>query len=135
MYFDFLYGILFDDRIITRKTQKSHRNTENIKNRLDWIDVVPSPAPTPNPRNSTEFTERGPGVEEWETFFFQKRIAFILFLIPGDAIRRRVYSKASPRDSQIKDLVASLSTCSAEVVDFVANPPPLRPPLRAACLH
>ena len=45
MYFDFVYGILFDDRIITRKTQKSHRNTENKKNRLGWIHVVPSPVP------------------------------------------------------------------------------------------
>ena len=45
MYFGFVYGILFDDRIITRKTRKSHRNTENKKNRLDWIHVVPSPVP------------------------------------------------------------------------------------------
>jgi len=74
-------GFFFDDRIITRKTRKSHRNTENIKNRLDWIHVVPSPAPTQNPRKrkseicsaevvrvprptrkSTEYTKRGAGV-------------------------------------------------------------------------
>ncbi|MFA7171785.1 MAG: hypothetical protein WC180_07395 [Candidatus Paceibacterota bacterium] len=61
MYFGFMYGILFDGRIITRKTQKSHRNTENKKNLLDWIHVVPSPAPTPNSRKSTEFTKRGQG--------------------------------------------------------------------------
>ena len=46
MYFDFLYGILFDGRIITRKTLKSHRNTENKKNRLDGTHVVPSPSPS-----------------------------------------------------------------------------------------
>ena len=51
MYFDFLYGILFDGRIITRKTLKSHRNTENITNRLDGTHVVPSPVP------HTEYTE------------------------------------------------------------------------------
>jgi len=33
MYFDFVYGILFDGRIITRKTRKSHRNTENTETR------------------------------------------------------------------------------------------------------
>jgi len=99
MYFDFLYGILFDGRIITRKTRKSHRNTENKKaNRGD--DVYRPPAPTPNQRKSTEYTKRGQGraapkerpqpsklkvcdqvfegnlrlrVEEWETFFFFKR--------------------------------------------------------------
>ena len=31
MYFGFMYGILFDGRIITRKTRKSHRNTENTE--------------------------------------------------------------------------------------------------------
>jgi len=51
MYFDFVYGILFDGRIITRKTRKSHRNTENLKNRLDGTHVVPSPVP------HTEYTE------------------------------------------------------------------------------
>ena len=61
MYFNFVYGILFDDRIITRKTRKSHRNTENKKNLLDSRPVVPSPAPTRNPRKSTEFTKRGQG--------------------------------------------------------------------------
>jgi len=61
MYFGFVYGILFDDRIITRKTRKSHRNTENKKNLLDSRPVVPSPAPTRNPRKSTEFTKRGQG--------------------------------------------------------------------------
>jgi len=61
MYFGFVYGILFDGRVITRKTRKSHRNTENIKNRLDGTHVVPSPAPTRNPQNSTEFTKRGRG--------------------------------------------------------------------------
>jgi len=47
--FDFMYGILFDDGIITRKTRKSHRNTENIKNRLDGTHVVPSPVPHTEP--------------------------------------------------------------------------------------
>ena len=61
MYFDFVYGILFDGRIITRKTRKSHRNTENKKNRLDGTHVVSSPAPTRNPRKSTEYTKRGTG--------------------------------------------------------------------------
>jgi len=63
-------GFFFDDRIITRKTRKSHRNTENIKNRLDGTHVVPSPAPTRNPRKSTEFTKRGTGAEEWKLYFF-----------------------------------------------------------------
>jgi hypothetical protein len=54
-------GFFFDGRIITRKTRKSHRNTENLKNRLDGPHVVPSPAPTRNPRKSTEFTKRGQG--------------------------------------------------------------------------
>jgi len=45
MYFGFVYGILFDGRIITRKTRKSHRNTENIKSRLDGNPVVTSPVP------------------------------------------------------------------------------------------
>ena len=120
MYFDFVYGILFDDRIparqslaqlsssashptrhhtestetrkskicsaevgrVPRPTRKSHRNTENKKNRLGWIHVVPSPVPhtestetrkskicsaevvrVPRPtRKSTEFTKRGTGV-------------------------------------------------------------------------
>jgi len=70
MYFGFMYGILFDGRIITRKTRKSHRNTENIKNRLDGTHVVPSPAPTRNPRKSTEFTKRGTGAEKWMLFSF-----------------------------------------------------------------
>jgi len=62
MYFDFLYGILFDGRIITRKTLKSHRNTENIKNRLDGTHVMePMSSPTRNTQNSTEFTKRGTG--------------------------------------------------------------------------
>ena len=52
-------GILFDGRIITRKTRKSHRNTENKKNLLSVCCT--SPAPTPNPRKSTEFTKRGRG--------------------------------------------------------------------------
>ena len=44
MYFDFVYGILFDGRIITRKTRKSHRNTENKKdNRGDDVYRPPSP--------------------------------------------------------------------------------------------
>jgi hypothetical protein len=60
-YIGFVYGILFADRIITRKTRKSHRNTENKKNRLDGTHVVSSPAPTRNPRKSTEFTKRGQG--------------------------------------------------------------------------
>ena len=37
-----------DVNIITRKTRKSHRNTENIKNRLDETHVVPSPVPLAN---------------------------------------------------------------------------------------
>jgi hypothetical protein len=45
MYFGFVYGIRFDDRIITRKTRKSHRNTENKKNWLDETHVVTSPVP------------------------------------------------------------------------------------------
>jgi hypothetical protein len=45
MYFGFVYWILFDGRIITRKTRKSHRNTENIKSRLDGTPVLPSPVP------------------------------------------------------------------------------------------
>jgi len=46
-------GFFFDGRIITRKTRKSHRNTENLKNRLDGTHVVPSPVPHPH----TEPTE------------------------------------------------------------------------------
>jgi len=60
MYFGFKYGILFDGRIITRNTRKSHRNTENKKNRLSVCCT--SPAPTRNPQKSTEFTKRGAGV-------------------------------------------------------------------------
>ena len=45
MYFDFVCWTLLDGCIITRKTPKSHRNTENIKNRLDETHVVPSPVP------------------------------------------------------------------------------------------
>ena len=59
MYFGFVYGILFDGRIITRKTRKSHRNTENIDIRLSVCCT--SPAPTRNPRKSTECTKRGQG--------------------------------------------------------------------------
>jgi hypothetical protein len=51
MYFGFKYGILFDGRIITRNTRKSHRNTENKKNRLDGTHIVPTPVP------HTEITE------------------------------------------------------------------------------
>jgi len=43
MYFDFVYGILFDDRIITRKTRKSHRNTENIEILLSVCCTSPVP--------------------------------------------------------------------------------------------
>jgi len=53
-----------------RPTRKSHRNTENIKNRLDGTHVVPSPSPTRNPRKSTEFTKRGTGAEKWMLFSF-----------------------------------------------------------------
>jgi len=60
MYFGFVYGILFDDRIITRKTRKSHRNTENKKLTEVIMYIVP-PAPTRNPRKSTECTKRGQG--------------------------------------------------------------------------
>jgi len=82
MYFCFVYGILFDGCIITRKTQKSHRNTENKKaNRGD--DVYRPPQPHTESTEINGMHEKGPGVEEWETFFFQKRIAFIIFLIPG----------------------------------------------------
>ena len=59
MYFDFLYGILFDGRIITRKTLKSHRNTENIKNRLDGTHVVPSPIPHTEPTEINGIHEKG----------------------------------------------------------------------------
>ena len=44
MYFDFVYGILFDGRIITRKTRKSHRNTEKKESvGLDTCSSLPSP--------------------------------------------------------------------------------------------
>ena len=68
MYFGFLYGILFDGRIITRKTRKSHRNTENKKNRSSGSCRLSSPAPTQNPRNSTEYTKRGQGLIEGRAF-------------------------------------------------------------------
>ena len=64
MYFGFVYGIHFDDRIITRKTRKSHRNTENIEIRLSGSCRLASPAPTRNPRKSTECTKWGTGVGE-----------------------------------------------------------------------
>ena len=59
MYFDFVCGTLFDGRIITRKTQKSHRNTENIKNRLDETHVVPSPVPHTEPTEINGIHEKG----------------------------------------------------------------------------
>ena len=59
MYFDFVYGILFDGRIITRKTRKSHRNTENKKNRLDENYVVPSPVPHTEPTEINGIHEKG----------------------------------------------------------------------------
>ena len=59
MYFDFVYGILFDGRIITRKTRKSHRNTENLKNRLDGTHVVPSPVPHTEPTEINGKHEKG----------------------------------------------------------------------------
>jgi len=66
MYFDFVYGILFDGCIITRKTRKSHRNTENIKNRLDGTHVVSSPVPHTEPTEINgihEKGDRGGGIE------------------------------------------------------------------------
>ena len=68
MYFDFLYGILFDGRIITRKTRKSHRNTENKKNRLDGTHEVPSLVPHTEPTEINGMHEKGAGAEEWEIF-------------------------------------------------------------------
>jgi len=59
MYVDFLYGILFDGRIITRKTRKSHRNTENKKIRLDETYVVPSPVPHTEPTEFNGIHEKG----------------------------------------------------------------------------
>ena len=59
MYFGFVYWILFDGRIITRKTRKSHRNTENKKNRLDGTHVVPSPVPHTEPTEINGIHEKG----------------------------------------------------------------------------
>jgi hypothetical protein len=52
-------GFFFDGRIITRKTQKSHRNTENKKNRLDGPHVVPSPVPHTEPTEINGIHEKG----------------------------------------------------------------------------
>ena len=80
MYFGFKYGILFDGRIITRKTQKSHRNTENLKNRLDETHVVPSPVP------HTETTEIN-GIHEKGDRGGGKNI-FSIFWGAGGRLRR-----------------------------------------------
>jgi hypothetical protein len=107
LYFGFVYGILIDGRIITRKTRKSHRNTENIDIRLSVCCT--SPAPTPNPRKLTEFTKRGQGraapkerpqLRRGEPFFSKENsvhpISDLGVREGGDANRRRMYSKASP---------------------------------------
>jgi hypothetical protein len=52
-------GFFFDGRIITRKTRKSHRNTENLKNRLDGTHVVPSPVPHTEPTEINGIHEMG----------------------------------------------------------------------------
>ena len=69
-------------------------------------------------------------MEDWETFFFQKRIAFILFLIlvcgegkgaqNGDGCTRRLRPRARKSEiwSQVYQLGRKLSVCSAEVVRF-----------------
>ena len=83
--------------------------------------------------------------------FFQKRIAFILFLILGRKTTADVLEGFAPWDLHVssenlvtrqslgrKSEICSAKTAltersaSAEVVDFVANPPPLRPLLRSS---
>ena len=59
MYFGFVSGILFDGRIITRKTRNSHRNTENKKNRLDGTHIIPSPVPHTEPTEINGIHEKG----------------------------------------------------------------------------
>ena len=60
MYFGFMYGILFDGRIITRKTQKSHRNTENKKAKRG-DDVYRPPSPHTEPTEINRIHEKGEG--------------------------------------------------------------------------
>ena len=70
MYFGFMYGILFDGRIITRKTRKSHRNTENIKNRLSGSCRLSLPRPHTESTEINGMHEMGAGAEEWRAFIF-----------------------------------------------------------------
>ena len=63
MYFGFVYGILYDGRIITRKTRKSHRNTENKKLTEVIMYIVP-PSPHTESPEINGIHEKGAGAEE-----------------------------------------------------------------------
>jgi len=145
MYFDFMYGLLFDGRIITRKTRKSHRNTENIEILLSVCCT--SPAPTRNQRKSTEFTKRGQGrrngeilslsdIDKFGILSFKILRVFVDAINPCHPLHQTEVHPKIPETSRLRPifshtlahaqtfgLVASLSTCSAEVVCFASNPP------------
>jgi len=67
LYFSFVSGILFDDRIHhTKFTKNSTKTRKPIRLGYRRLYVVPPPSPTRNFRKSTKFTKRGTGAEEWK---------------------------------------------------------------------
>jgi len=94
----------------------------------------PPPSPTRNYRKSTKFTKRGTGVEGWMGPVSSEKEGFGWVWIhekkptanrresrPSGSQNRICFSSLEPGGH-----LASLSTCSAEVVRFASNPPSSR---------
>ena len=126
MYFDFLYGILFDGRIITRKTLKSHRNTENIKNRLDGTHVVPSPIPHTEPTEINGIHEKGGQGRDDST-------SLIFHFIPKNSLWRNHSQLKFP--ISLKETPAKISPHHSRHTTYRKTPSDPPEPTKASARH